>query len=225
VQSKVCSTNSLTTYVAVRAVSFLPALWVSAGGGCSFSAAQTNLPTTDGADVVDGSKIFDARPDAMVDTGPRFDVTGCPAGYLSVPGVSTARYRHGATNTKKTWNQAAGICSADSNHLTHLIVFDSQAEYDAVIPVMQRAFDLDESWTGEFIRLGQFSLPESKTVTDQARIRLRLSDVDLLKNENITVYPRAIFVHSDTFKYSNNPIAYQYNYICECDGRAGDARP
>ena len=192
--------------------------------GCSFAANISDDAQPHDGHVVDGVRdaaAVDARAiDAPPDAPRSFDVTTCPGNYVEVAGITAARYRAGATSISVPWGDAAQACEADSVGLTHLVVFDSQAEYDAVVGPMQAAHNSNYSWTGGYSYFDVFV--RSRNVTGQSRVTLRFLDGAI--GAEVLKQPRGSFVRDD-LKYSDNPVGYTYNYICECDGRPGGQRP
>lgn len=104
------------------------ALAMSASAGCGFEHGSLNggsTPTADApADPTDGS-IDDTPPAAR-----------CPDFYVS-------GYR--ITTTLTTWLDAEHACEADSQGLTHLVVFDDDGERAAIALVIQPVGD---AWVG-----------------------------------------------------------------------------
>ena len=200
--------------------------------GCSFTAGAFDdaAPKID-AVVMDGrlqdGAVVDAAPvDAVLPPTP-FDVSTCPASYKTVGNVMTSRYRAAAETIAISWGAAAQACEADSTDvqpITHLVVFESLAEYNAVVPTLQAAHDHNYTWTGAFRYFEGIAL-RFDTVTGQGAGLLDPFKLDLSARTDLTVYPRATFLLGTDYRYSNNPLANSYNYICECDGRAGGKRP
>ncbi len=200
--------------------------------GCSFTArgADDALSQSDAvsgdAQAIDAAKVDAAMVDAA-GAPPTFDVTTCPVAYKTVGNVTTSRYRAGASGVTISWGAAAQLCEADSPDLqpiTHLVVFESLAEYNAVVPALQPEHAYDSTWTGTFRYFDNFVL-RVRTVTGQTPGTLDVLKYDLGARKNITETTRATFLLGTDFRYSNNPLAYGYNFICECDGRAGGQRP
>lgn len=83
------------------------------------------------------------------DTGATFDPTACPASYtLTVP-ATTTRYRW-VTSSATDWLLANADCRDDGpapGAFTHLAVFTSQAEQDALTAI------IDDAWVGYSDRL------------------------------------------------------------------------
>lgn len=200
--------------------------------GCSFTArGADNAPPQSDAGPGDARAIDAAEVDAtMVDAAvppPPFDVTTCPVAYKTVGNVTTSRYRAGATGITISWGAAAQLCEADSpdmQPMTHLVVFESLAEYNAVVPALQPEHAYNSTWTGTF-RYFENVVLRVKTVTGQTPGTLDVLKFDALAQQDITESTRATFLLGTDFRYSNNPLNYGYNFICECDGRAGGQRP
>ncbi len=217
----------ITTWWNVRQLMLL--IFVTSMASCSFSASggtdiSPNLDAV-GRDsrATDAGRVDAARGDAMSPPGP-FDVTLCPADYKTIGAVTTSRYRAGAQAIAISWGAAAQACEADSPARTHLVVFESLAEYNAVVPTLQAEHAFNYSWTGTF-RYVENLVPRIGTVTGQTAGILDLLKYDTGVMQNLTQTTRATFVLGTDFRYSNNPLDYNYNFICECDGRAGGQRP
>jgi hypothetical protein len=189
--------------------------------GCSFAGNAVDdaqsLEDARDANVVDSQRL-----DAALDAPRPFDATTCPSTYVAVNGITSARYRAAATNISVQWSAAAQACEADSAGITHLLVFDSQAEYNAVVPVLQAAHNFNHSWTGGYSYFEGILL-RTRTVTGQSVAALNPSKYSF--GQEVLRSPRASFLLGTDFRYSDNPLDYNYNYICECDGRPGGQRP
>ena len=200
--------------------------------GCSFTARGADDAPMQSDAIAGDARVNDsANVDAaMVDAAappPPFDVTMCPVAYKTVGNVVTSRYRAGATGITISWSAAAQLCEADSTDLqpiTHLVVFESLSEYNAVVPVLQPEHAYNSTWTGTF-RYFENVVLRVKTVTGQTPGNLDISKFDFGARGDVTETTRATFLLGTEFRYSNNPLDYGYNFICECDGRAGGQRP
>ncbi|MBP9086438.1 MAG: C-type lectin domain-containing protein [Kofleriaceae bacterium] len=199
---------------------------------CSFTAsdgANASQPADGGARDGRGgdeASVDAATVDAVAPPTP-FDVTMCPVDYQSVGNVTTSRYRAGATGIAISWGAAAQLCEADSPDLqpiTHLVVFESLDEYDAVVPTLQAEHAYNSTWTGTF-RYFDRGVFRIRTVTGQTAGVLDIFKYDGGARQNTSESTRATFLLGTDHRYSNNPLDFRYNFICECDGRAGGKRP
>lgn len=201
--------------------------------GCSFTASAQDdaVPKTDALGIdgrLQDAGGVDAAPsvDAAIPPTP-FDVSTCPVAYKTVGNVTTSRYRAAAEGISISWGAAAQACeadSADTQPSTHLVVFESLSEYNAVVPTLQAEHSHNYTWTGAFRYFDGIVL-RFDTVTGQEAGLLDPFKLDSGARQNLTVYPRATFLLGTDYRYSNNPVDNRYNYICECDGRPGGKRP
>ncbi|HPH69885.1 MAG TPA: hypothetical protein PLF40_29235 [Kofleriaceae bacterium] len=200
--------------------------YTALGTGCSFAAnGLDDAQTRDGqpGDAARDAAALDARVvDAAGDAPRAFDVTTCPSNYVAINSVTSARYRAAATGVSVQWGAAAQACEADSAGLTHLLVFDSQAEYNAVVPMLQAAHNYNHSWTGAYSYF-EGVLLRTRTVTGQSVAALNPGKYSF--GQELLRSPRAGFLLGTDFRYSDNPLDYSYNYICECDSRPGEQQP
>jgi hypothetical protein len=207
-------------------------IFVVALAGCSFTARGADDAPMQSDAVLGDARAFDAAKvdAAVVDAAgppPPFDVTTCPMTYKTVGNVTTSRYRAAVEGITISWGAAAQACEADSTNgpsITHLVVFESLSEYNAVVPTLQAEHNHNYTWTGAFRYFDGLVL-RFNTVSGQAAGDLEPSKFDWGVQENRLMYPRATFLLKGDYRYSNNPVDNRYNYICECDGRMGGQRP
>jgi hypothetical protein len=104
--------------------------WIVLIAGCGF---QAHAPPDEEAAPV---------PDAG------FDAASCPASYdVTLPGQSASRYRL-ITAGHAAWTQS-DACVADLAGATHLVVLDSQNEFDRVVALVAAATtSVSSIWVG-----------------------------------------------------------------------------
>jgi hypothetical protein len=97
------------------------------GGSSSDGSADTS---TDNEDVTTDDVTGDDNPDDSSTDAPTFDFSSCPEElYIAVEGAPS-RYRFGTTNSNAY--DAFNVCSGDLAEATHAVVFETQAELDAL---------------------------------------------------------------------------------------------
>lgn len=119
--------------------------WIVLVAGCGFQSQAAVPDANPSGDPGDAGELLDAAPDSGGTAV--FDHATCPASYnVELPGPT--RYRL-IVNGHRAWEQS-DACNADLPGASHLVIFETVAEAEAVVAFMEpnRGIARDSIWVG-----------------------------------------------------------------------------
>ena len=210
----------------------LAAFVMLAGSACSFTAPEHGVDgngprDADNAGGHDGSDVAIDAPKLYEDAA-TFDPSTCPSGYTTIGGSGENSAYYVPTNyPSSTWTGAESACEqtrAPTGPVTHLVVFDTPAEREAVMAAGGALLSYNYMWTGNY----QVSAASAWTKITGAAMT---DSSDWTTGEpSYKTYGSppnnpngAVLINSydrNGGEYVAQPFNYSFTYICECDGKS-----
>ncbi len=201
-----------------------------AGSACSFTAPEQGGVGPRDADFDGAHGGSDAPTDApeISEDAPGFDPATCPANYTTIGGSGeNSAYYVPTTYPSATWTGAESACEqtrSGNEPMTHLVVFDTPAEREAVMGAGARVLGYAYMWTGNYqvSAGGAWTKITTGAMTDSNDWATGEPSYKTYgypaNNPNGAVLGNSF--DSNGGEYQAQPFNFSFTYICECDGKA-----